>query len=81
MYPLSYTVFGFLVGALVNTLFSTIFNVYSIWSLVVFEILFTIPCGLLTFKYSDQIIILSSSLTGAYMVVRPFSWIFGGFPN
>jgi hypothetical protein len=25
--------------------------------------------------------VLSTSLAGAYMMVRPFSWIIGGFPN
>jgi len=27
------------------------------------------------------VIVLSTSLVGSYMVVRPISWIFGGFPN
>ena len=74
-------VLGFIIGMLVNSLFCKIFNVYSVWSLVVFEIVFTIPFGLLSFKYTNQIIIASSSLTGAYFVVRPISWVFGGFPN
>ena len=51
------------------------------WSLVFFEVIFTIPLGLLTFKYSEEVIVTSTSLVGAYMVVRPISWIFGGFPN
>ena len=66
---------------LVNSVYSKVFDIYSVWSLVVFEIMFTIPFGVLTFKYRDEILIASSSLTGAYMVVRPISWIFGGFPN
>lgn len=44
-------------------------------------LLFSIPLGLLTFKYSDDVIIASSAFTGAYLVVRPFSWMIGGFPN
>lgn len=24
---------------------------------------------------------MSTSLAGSYMIVRPISWIFGGFPN
>lgn len=74
-------VLGFIIGMLVNSLFCSIFDVYSVWSLVIFCIVFTIPFGLLTFKYQDQILIASSSLTGAYLVVRPISWMFGGFPN
>jgi lysylphosphatidylglycerol synthetase-like protein (DUF2156 family) len=66
---------------LVNSLFCKIFNLYSVWSLVIFEIVFTIPFGLLSFRYTNQIIIASSSLTGAYFVIRPISWAFGGFPN
>ena len=46
-----------------------------------FEVLFTIPFGLMTLKYSDEVIILSTSLTGSYLVIRPISWILGGFPN
>jgi hypothetical protein len=68
-------------AALINTMFVQIFSVYSIWSLIIFEVIFTIPFGLLTFKYNKQIIAFSTSLAGAYMVVRPFSWLFGGFPN
>jgi hypothetical protein len=75
------SVFGFIAGALVNTIFSKMFNVYSVYSLVFFELLFTIPFGLLTFKYRNKVIILSTSLTGSYMIIRPISWIFGGFPN
>lgn len=37
--------------------------------------------GLLTFKYSEEVIVMSTSLVGSYMVIRPISWIFGGFPN
>lgn len=72
---------GFIVGALVNSVFSKIFEIYSVWSLVIFDILFIIPFGLITFKYADYIIILSTSVTGAYMIVRPVSWLLGGFPN
>lgn len=81
MYILPYVGFGLIVGILVNSIFSKIFDVYSVWSLVIFVILFGIPFGLLTFKFRDELIISSTSLTGAYLVVRPISWIFGGFPN
>ena len=70
-----------MLAVLANTLFSQVFSVYSVWSLVFFIIVFTIPFGMLTFRYSEEIIIVSTSLAGAYMVVRPVSWIFGGFPN
>ena len=81
MYISPNIVLGFILAVLVNTLFCKIFAVYSVWSLVFFIVVFTIPFGLLTFKYSEEIIIISTSLAGAYMVVRPISWIFGGFPN
>jgi hypothetical protein len=74
-------VLGFIIGMLANSLFCQIFGLYSVWSLVIFELVLTIPLGLLSFKYTDQIIIASSSLTGAYFVIRPFSWLLGGFPN
>lgn len=76
-----YIVFGLIVGALVNTLFCGIFSVTSIWSLVIFEVLFTIPFGIMTLKYSNELIIMSTSLTGSYLIVRPLSWLLGGFPN
>jgi hypothetical protein len=65
----------------VNTIFVGIFGVYSVWSLIFFEVIFIIPFGLLTFKYSQEVIVMSTSMVGSYMVVRPISWIFGGFPN
>lgn len=74
-------VFGLILGALVNTIFASIFEVHSVWSLVFFEILFTIPFGLMTFKYANEIIIISTSLTGSYLIIRPISWLLGGFPN
>lgn len=74
-------VLGLIIGVLMNSIFVSIFEVYSIWSLVIFIIIFAIPFGFLTFKYSDHVVIASTSLTGAYLVVRPISWIFGGFPN
>ena len=70
-----------MLAALAYSILSKLTGIYSVWLLVVLNVLLIIPLGLLTFKYSEHIIILSSSLTGAYMVVRPFSWIFGGFPN
>ena len=66
---------------LVNSVFCKITDIYSVWSFVIFVIFFTIPFGVLTFKFRDEILIASSSLTGAYLVVRPISWLFGGFPN
>ena len=66
---------------MVNSLFCKVFDVYSVWSLVVFEIIFTLGFGILTFRFRDEVIIASSSLTGAYFIVRPISWLFGGFPN
>jgi hypothetical protein len=47
-----YLVFGFILAAIVNSIFSKVFDIYSIWSLIVFEVVFTIPFGLLTFKYA-----------------------------
>jgi len=70
-----------ILGALVNTIFSSIFDVQTVWSLVFFEVLFTIPFGLMTFKYANEIIIISTSLTGSYLMIRPISWMLGGFPN
>lgn len=72
---------GLIVAALANSIFIKIFNVYSTWSLVVFAIIFCLALGLLSYRAYDLIIIMSTSLTGAYMMVRPVSWIFGGFPN
>lgn len=74
-------VLGFIIGILVSSMFSKIFDIYASWPIIIFVLLFSIPCGLLTFKYHDDVIIASSAFTGAYMVVRPISWIFGGFPN
>lgn len=74
-------VLGFIIGILVSSMFSKIFDIYAQWTIILFVLVFSIPCGLLTFKYHDGIIIASSAFTGAYLVVRPISWIFGGFPN
>ena len=74
-------VLGFILGMLVNSIFSSIFSIYSVWSLVIFIVIFALPLGVLAFWYQDYVIIASSSLTGAYLTVRPISWIFGGFPN
>lgn len=43
--------------------------------------IYIIPFGLLTFKFSRLVIIMSTSLCGSYMMVRPLSWLLGGFPN
>jgi hypothetical protein len=72
---------GFILGALINSIFAKMFDIYSVWSLVAIDILCMIPLGMLTFKYADVIVILSTSITGSYMLVRPVSWIFGGYPN
>jgi hypothetical protein len=72
---------GLIVGVLINSLFAKMFHIYSVWSLVVFVVLCAIPLGLLTFKYRNQIIIASTSITGAYFIIRPISWVAGGFPN
>ncbi len=72
---------GLIIAALVNSIFIKIFKVYSVWSMVGFAIVFCLVFGLLAYRYYDHIVILSTSLSGAYMIVRPFSWMFGGFPN
>jgi apolipoprotein N-acyltransferase len=72
---------GLIVAALANSIFIKIFKVYSVWSLVGFAIVFCLLLGILSYRMYNHIIILSTSLTGAYMIIRPISWIFGGFPN
>jgi hypothetical protein len=78
---LIFLVFGFIIGILFSSIFSKVFDIYAVWPIIVFVLLFSIPLGLLTFKYHDDVIIASSSFTGAYLIVRPFSWMIGGFPN
>lgn len=72
---------GFIVAILLNSLFIKIFGYTSTWPLVVLSLLFCVIFGYLTFKAHDHIIIVSTSLNGSYMIIRPISWIFGGFPN
>jgi|JI6StandDraft_1071083.scaffolds.fasta_scaffold01882_14 hypothetical protein len=78
---LYYAGMGLIVAALLNSIFIKIFKIYSVWSLVGFALVFCILLGLLGYRFYDHIVILSTSLTGAYMIIRPISWIFGGFPN
>lgn len=66
---------------LVNSMLSGIFGSYSTWSLYVFATVFCLGLGCMASQYYDGIVVLSTSLTGAYLVVRPISWILGGFPN
>ena len=72
---------GFIVAILLNSLLVKLFNMLSMWPLVVMSVVFCLLFGYLTFKIYDELIIVATSLNGAYMVVRPISWIFGGFPN
>lgn len=81
MYLPPYAVLGLILAAIANSVLAKLFDLYSVWSLVVLEVLLVIPLGLLTFRHSDQIIVLSTSLCGSYLMVRPFSWLLGGFPN
>lgn len=70
-----------MIGILANSIFAKIFDMYSEWSIIIFVLIFAIPLGLLTFKYHNNVIIASTAFTGAYLVIRPFSWLIGGFPN
>lgn len=72
---------GFIVAILFNSLLIKLFGYTSTWPLIVMSVVFCVILGYLTFRVHDQIIIVSTSLNGAYMVIRPISWIFGGFPN
>ena len=72
---------GFIVALLLNSLLIKMFSYTSTWPLVVMSILFALVIGYLTFKIHDELIIISTSLNGSYMIIRPISWIFGGFPN
>lgn len=76
-----YLVFGIVLGMLASSIFTQVFEFYSPWAPVVFILLFSIPLALLTFKYREEVVIASTSFTGAYMIVRPISWMIGGFPN
>jgi hypothetical protein len=72
---------GLVLAMLINSLIAGLFGAYSQWTLVVLSIIFCLVLGYMTYKNSDEIIIVSTSVTGAYLMVRPISWIFGGFPN
>lgn len=66
---------------LVNSLISGIFGAYSTWSLYVLATIFCLGLGVMASQYYEGIVVFSTSLTGAYLVVRPISWMIGGFPN
>lgn len=72
---------GLIMALLVNSMISGIFASYSTWSLYVLAAVFCLGLGFMASQYYDGIVVLSTSLTGAYLVVRPISWIVGGFPN
>lgn len=37
--------------------------------------------GFLGFRYNQNIVFVSTAVVGAYMIIRPFGWMVGGFPN
>lgn len=49
-----------------------------LWVLIV---LFGGLGGFLGFRYNQGIVIVSTSLVGAYAIVRPFGWLAGGYPS
>jgi uncharacterized membrane protein HdeD (DUF308 family) len=69
-------VFGMI--ALYNLLF---FSVESFWLLLAMIIIGGVAGALLTYKFFDMFAIISTSLIGAYALVRGVSTFAGGFPN
>ena len=70
---------GILSGILINTLLLSAFESnYTIW---VAMIICALICGGITMVYYKQILISTTSLFGAYCILKAVGVVFGGFPN
>lgn len=70
---------GYLLGNMIYT--AILINLNSDLVLPITLIISILLCGYVSFKLSKHIIILTSSLLGAYAIVRGASFYIGHFPN
>lgn len=71
---------GFFLGTMIYTIFLAAFHHGALWVMVCFSILCAIIGGLLSFKYSQMVVLICTSLIGSYSFMRGLSYFFGGYP-
>lgn len=72
---------GYFLGTMIYTFFLASFHWSALWAMITFSIVFAILGGLVAFKFSKWVVLLSTSGIGSYAFMRGWSMFLGGFPT
>jgi hypothetical protein len=72
---------GFFTGSMVYTIFLAAFSSGHLWIMMTFSCLSALVGGFLSFKFSKQVVLVSTSLIGSYAFMKGLTYFFGGFPG
>ena len=72
---------GIFFGVMVYSIVLSAFKLQFIWLMGLCAITFACLGGWLSARYSRDVVLVGTSLIGAYSFMRGFSYFFGGYPN
>lgn len=72
---------GFFTGSMIYTIFLAAFSSGHLWVMMTFSCLCALAGGFLSFKFSKQVVLVSTSLIGSYAFMKGLTYFFEGFPG
>ena len=72
---------GFFTGSMIYTIFLAAFSSGHLWVMMSFSCLCAAAGGFLSFKFSKQVVLVSTSLIGSYAFMKGLTYFFEGFPG
>jgi Domain of unknown function (DUF4203) len=72
---------GFFIGSLIFTILIALGGFKpKLWLMIFFNIVCAVCFGMLSFKFSKQVVLVCTSLIGSYAFMRGLTYFIGGYP-
>lgn len=72
---------GFFIGSMIYSIFLAISGFGTWWAALLFSFIGAIIGGFLSFRFSKQVVLVMTSVIGAYAFMRGLSYFIGGYPS
>ena len=72
---------GFSLGLMLYSVILAFIGSGAVWAMALTAIACSVICGLLSFKFSNAVVLIMTSVIGSYEFMRGVSYFLGGYPD
>jgi len=72
---------GFSLGLMLYSVILAFIGSGAVWAMVLTAISCSVICGLLSFRFANAVVLIMTSVIGAYEFMRGVSYFLGGYPD